>query len=174
MQGLAGPIGNPLARDPIDHVSSRVQAVGCFVPPTDFLNYGQPGESALGTGILKDFAAPFDFRSLDPKARKFVPITEPERREEIGRAISPINHVTPDDPPILLICGDADKLVPIQQSESLLQKLKDTGIESKLVVKPGAGHVWPGMLNDFSLVADWFDAHLKVKASPKDETSDRK
>jgi hypothetical protein len=29
-------------------------------PPTDFLNYGQPGEDAVGVGILKDFKATSD------------------------------------------------------------------------------------------------------------------
>ena len=48
MQGTAGDKGDPKAKDPIDRVSSRVQAVACFYPPTDFLNYGKPGEIALG------------------------------------------------------------------------------------------------------------------------------
>src|SRR5207249_2862882 len=40
MQGTAGDQGDPQAKDPVDRVSSRVQAVACFFPPTDFLNYG--------------------------------------------------------------------------------------------------------------------------------------
>ena len=40
MQGLAGKEGDPAAKDPVDRESSRVQAVACFYPPTDFLNYG--------------------------------------------------------------------------------------------------------------------------------------
>jgi dipeptidyl aminopeptidase/acylaminoacyl peptidase len=31
-------------------------------------------------------------------------------------------------------------LVPLQQSELLVQKLKEKGVEAKLVVKPGIGH----------------------------------
>jgi acetyl esterase/lipase len=38
MLGTAGDTGNPNASDPVDRVSSRVQAVACFFPPTDFLN----------------------------------------------------------------------------------------------------------------------------------------
>jgi HlyD family secretion protein len=37
-----------------------VQAVGCFFPPTDFLNYGKPGENAVVRGILAGFKAAFD------------------------------------------------------------------------------------------------------------------
>src|SRR5688572_1155239 len=39
MQGNAPHDGYPKSKDPIEQVSSRVQAVGCFFPPTDFLNY---------------------------------------------------------------------------------------------------------------------------------------
>src|SRR5207244_4593608 len=35
MQGTAGNAGNPKALDAVDRVSSRVQAVACFFPPTD-------------------------------------------------------------------------------------------------------------------------------------------
>ena len=47
-----GRPGDPKAKDPVDRASSRVQAVACFFPPTDFLNYGKPGEDALGRGVL--------------------------------------------------------------------------------------------------------------------------
>ena len=77
MQGTAGTNGQPDAKDPIDRVSSRVQAVACFFPPTDFLNYGKPGEIALGNGVLKDFHAPFDFKEYDGTIRAFVTITDP-------------------------------------------------------------------------------------------------
>jgi hypothetical protein len=110
MQGTAGDEGDPKARDPVDRISSRVQAVACFVPPTDFLNYGKPGEVALGTGVLKDFPAPFDFHRLDPGRKKFVPVVDENERLEIGRQISPINHVSTDDPPTLIIHGDATLL----------------------------------------------------------------
>jgi acetyl esterase/lipase len=161
MQGLAGDTGNPKAKDPIDRVSSRVQAVACFYPPTDFLNYGKPGENALGRGTLKNFKAPFDFHDLDPKTRTFVPVTDEKRIEEIGRKISPVNHVSADDPPTLIIHGDADKLVPIQQSQILVKKLTDAGVEARLIPKPGAQHGWPHQDQDMPAIADWFDAHLK-------------
>src|SRR5262249_407611 len=41
MQGTAGNAGNPKSKDPVEAISSRVQAVACFFPPTDFLNYGE-------------------------------------------------------------------------------------------------------------------------------------
>jgi acetyl esterase/lipase len=164
MQGTAGDEGDPKAQDPVDRVSSRVQAVACFFPPTDFLNYGKPGEVALGTGILQGFPAPFDFHVLDPKQKKFVPVRDPEAILEIGRKISPIYHVSADDRPTLIIHGDADQLVPIQQAETIIAKLQAAGVEAKLVVKPGASHGWPDIVNDYQQIADWFDAHLKERS----------
>jgi acetyl esterase/lipase len=163
MQGTAGTAGNTGAKDPIDRESSRVQAVGCFFPPTDFLNYGKPGEIALGCGILRDFKAPFDFHEYDPARKAFVPITDVGKIIEIGRQISPITHVSPDDPPTLIIHGDRDFLVPIQQAEIIVDKLKSAGVEAKLVVKKGEAHGWNDWHKDMAIIADWFDGHLKAK-----------
>jgi acetyl esterase/lipase len=165
MQGLAGDAGDPKAKDPVDRESSRVHAVACFYPPTDFLNYGKEGEVALGRGVLSGFKAPFDFHELDKKTNSFVPVTDEQKVLEIGRKISPVTHVSPDDPPTLIIHGDADKLVPIQQAELLVAKLKEAGVEAKLVTKPGAAHGWPDQAKDLALIGDWFDAHLKGPAA---------
>jgi acetyl esterase/lipase len=161
MQGTAGGPGDPKAKDPVDRVSSRVQAVACFFPPTDFFNYGKPGEDALGRGTLKAFPAPFEFHESDPKRFRNVAIVDHKTIQEIGRNIGPINHVSPDDPPTLILHGDADKLVPIQQAESMVNKLKAAGVKAKLVTKPGAAHGWADMGQDLKLFGDWFDEHLK-------------
>jgi acetyl esterase/lipase len=161
MQGTAGDNGDKSAKDPVDQTSSRVQAVGCFFPPTDFLNYGKPGEIALGCGVLKGFKPPFDFHEQDPNTKTFVRITDLGKILEIGRQISPVYHASSDDPPTLIIHGDADLLVPIQQAELVVEKLKSSGVETKLVVKKGAAHGWPDLLKDTVIIADWFDGHLK-------------
>lgn len=161
MQGLAGNLGDAKAKDPIDRLSSRVQAVACFYPPTDFLNYGKTGEDALGRGVLSGFKAPFMFTEYDKATKSLAPITDEERFKEIGRKISPINHVTKDDPPTLIMHGDADKLVPIQQAEILIAKLKEAGVPAELAVKKGAAHGWPNLHQDITTFVDWFDRHLK-------------
>jgi acetyl esterase/lipase len=164
MQGTAGTPGDPKAKDPVERASSRVRAVACFFPPTDFLNYGKPGENALGRGVLKAFHAPFAFQEFDAKrgwAGEFVPITDEAKILEIGRQISPINHVTAESAPTLIMHGDKDTLVPIQQAEIMIAKLKAAGVPAELVVKPGAGHGWADMDKDVPKLADWFDKYLK-------------
>src|SRR5262245_61311405 len=166
MQGAAGKEGDPQAKDEVDRASSRIQAVACFFPPTDFLNYGKPGENALGRGILKDFKAPFAFQELDTKQARlgvYMPITDEARILEIGRQISPINHVTSDDPPTLIIHGDKDLLVPIQQAEIMVAKLKEVGLPAELRVKQGAAHGWPNINQDLPTIVDWFDKYLARK-----------
>ena len=170
MQGTAGDKGNPSSGDPVDRESSRVAAVACFFPPTDFLNYGKPGEDAIGRGILKDFASPFDFRDYDPALKKFVNVTDPAKVLELGRDISPINHVSADDAPSLIIHGDADRLVPIQQAEIIVEKLKAAGVDARLIVRPGQAHGWGGIEKDLDHFADWFDAHLKKPGASKADT----
>jgi acetyl esterase/lipase len=167
MQGTAGDKGNTKARDPIDRNSSRVQAVACFFPPTDFLNYGKTGENAVGRGILKNYGAPFDFKEYSRETRSLVSITDEDRRNQIGRTISPVYHVTKDDPPTLIMHGDADKLVPIQQAVLIIEKLKKVNVPTKLVVKKGASHGWRDLRKDIRHLADWFDVHLKATASKK-------
>ena len=154
MIGTRGGPGKPDAKDPIDRGSSAVGAVACFFPPTDFLNYGKPGEDAVGVGVLKDFRPAFGPRS-----------DTPEGRLELGREISPLYYVNSNLPPTLIIHGDADKLVPIQQAEIFVAKAKEVGATAKLVVKPGAAHGWPDLVTDLALLADWFDQHLRGVAA---------
>jgi len=163
MQGVGGKDGDANAKDPVDRASSRVQAVACFFPASDFLNYGKEGEIALGTGTLGGFKAPFDFIEFNSKTRSFDRVTDEEKRKEIGKRISPVYFVTEKSPPMLIIHGDADKLVPIQQAELMIEKLKANKVPCELVVKPGAAHGWPKLLEDTKILADWFDKYLTKK-----------
>jgi acetyl esterase/lipase len=141
MLGTAGDKGDPNAKDPVDRVSSRVQAVACFFPPTDFLNYGKADDAKIhATDHAPPYRPALDHRELNKESRLWVSITDPKRLEEITRQISPVYHVTTDDPPTLIIHGDKDPLVPLQQSEMMIDKLKKAGVEANLVIEKGAGH----------------------------------
>jgi acetyl esterase/lipase len=162
MIGTAGSKGAPNAKDPVERESSRVQAVACFFPPTDLLNFGKPGNEMIhAIDHQPPFRAAFDYRELDKQTMLWVPITGDQRLREITRQISPITFVTPDDPPTFIIHGDEDTLVPLQQSELIADKFKMTSVEARLVIKKGAGHGWPGLDKDLIQFADWFDRHLK-------------
>lgn len=154
MMGAYGTDGTRGSTDPVNRVSSAVQAVACFFPPTDFLNYGKEGASAMKIDTLKGYWPAF---GLTDK-------TSPEDAEKVGRLISPIYGVTDKMPPTLIIHGDADPLVPIQQSQLFMAKLEELKIPHRLEVRPGKGHGWVGLEKDIPLLADWFDAHLPKSA----------
>jgi acetyl esterase/lipase len=162
MQGTAGDAGDPEAKDPIDRASSRVQAVACFFPPTDFLNYGQEGVDVLEGDILKDFRAPFAFHELRKGkfTGEYAPITDPAALRQILKRISPISHISADDPPTLILHGDKDELVPIEQAERFIARLEKAGVPAELIVKEGAAHGWAKLDDDMTLIANWFDKHL--------------
>jgi len=152
MIGTRSQPGNADAKDPIEHESSAVQAVACFYPPTDFLNWSKPNE---------------DWMEFQPRGR--MALTDPafgpkgmshESRQEIAKIISPINFVTSSMPPTVVIHGDADQMVPLYQSQIFGQRCKLVGARFKLIVKPGADHLYPGWEKDVSVFADWFDEYL--------------
>ncbi len=161
MMGTAGIPGDPRADDPVDRVSSCVQAVACFFPPTDFLNWSKPGGVLDVHTIDSRFKAAVDFTELDNTQRIFVRVTDEKKVQDILRRISPATHVSADDAPTLIIHGDKDKLVPLQQSEMIVARFKEVGVPAKLIVKKGCGHGWFTILKDAETCADWFDQYLK-------------
>lgn len=122
-------------RDAADAESSAVQAAVAYYPNTDLTNYGRNGrlidEHFRSQGLA--MAAVFDFRNWDPKAGNYNPMTAQEKLTVL-RDLSPITHVSTDAPPTLLIHGEKDELVPIQQSQSFLRRMQDAGAKSDLLV----------------------------------------
>jgi acetyl esterase/lipase len=149
--------------DPVDGASSRVRAVAAFYPPTDFLNWGVDGVSVAILPMQPHFKAPFDFQRFDKETGVYVRVTEPAEREKLLKEMSPAHHVTPDDPPTLLVHGDRDRLVPLQQSRRMLALLQKAGVDAKLIVKEGGAHGWRGMQTELDAVADFFVQHLARK-----------
>ena len=94
MIGTAGTAGDPKAKDPVDRESSKVQAVACFFPPTDFLNYGEKGKELIDRQLQPPFTAAVDFHEFDPKKALYLPVTDKDKLREICREISPITHVS--------------------------------------------------------------------------------
>jgi hypothetical protein len=64
-----------------------------------------------------------ELRELNRSTTTFIAVTDKKRHHAHLNSISPIHQVDPGDAPTLLLHGDADKLVPLQQSQILIQKL---------------------------------------------------
>lgn len=152
------------AEDPADRVSSRVQAAAVLYPPTDFLNWGNTGYSVINTRDLqKQFAVygAFDFRTWNNVTRTYDPVADTSARNIIGKEISPVYAVSPDDPPIFIIHGDADQTVPLQQSQTFIAKLKEAGVPNNFIIKKGVGHNYEAMEPEVNKFVEWFDRYLK-------------
>jgi acetyl esterase/lipase len=148
-----GGAGDPAAADPVDRGSSAVQAVAIFFPVTDLLNLGSSTENPGDGGPPKSFVQAFGPEASDPVAW-----------QRIGRDLSPIYHVTPSMPPVLILHGDADTLTPLEQAQWFQQRAREYGRLVKLVVRHGKKHGWPTMVWDVRRFADWFDEHLRTPA----------
>lgn len=150
MLATRGAPGDPASPDPIDRLSSAVQAVAIFYPPTDLLNLG-PSTENDGKG-----GPPISFR------KGFGPDAEvPALWQRIGHDSSPIYYVTPAMPPVLIYHGDADTLVPLEQSQRFQARAKEVGLQVPVVVHAGGKHGWPTMIFDEWAFVDWFDKHLR-------------
>jgi len=146
--------------------SSRVQAIVDYWGPTDFVNYGAEGVffDEVVCGVASDGRNPFlgalDYYEFDAVNIRLTKVTDPDRLAQLYQDISPYYHVTEDDAPTLILLGEADELVPLQQAQRISAKLREAGVPTKLHVKEGAGHAWEAFEEEIRLVADWFDAYL--------------
>src|SRR5208283_1876477 len=57
-----------------------------------------------------------------------------------ARTASPLEHVSRDDSPTLLIHGTDDRWVPLEQSQRMAESLSQAGVLNRLIVVPGARH----------------------------------
>ncbi|CAN5773416.1 hypothetical protein BH11BAC4_BH11BAC4_22100 [soil metagenome] len=152
------------SRDAVDAVSGRVQAIAVFYPPTDFLNYGQQGFSPAAMQailVATGLSAAFDFKRWNDTTRTYVSVTDMQSKIAIAKENSPIYSVSADDPPVLIIHGDADRLVPLQQSQSIIKKFEEVHVPNKLIIKAGGNHGWRNSEVEEQNFVEWFDKYLK-------------
>ncbi|WP_414660368.1 alpha/beta hydrolase [Horticoccus sp. 23ND18S-11] len=106
------------------NADTRVQAVVGFAPVTDHeQDLAQRGGLSIALQHLLDRP-----REVTPDALTQL------------RAMSPVNRVRAGQPPVLLIHGDADKTVPMQQSLTFQKRLKSAGVACELITIKGGPH----------------------------------
>ena len=146
---------------PVSRESSRVAAVGCFFPPTDFANYGKEGEIVIGRGKLPVFMAPFDFKDFDGATGMYVPVTDEAKKRGTLRSISPgLLRVEglgpgPDFPRRRRHAGPAPAVRTDHRAVQAGRACRASWWSRK-----GAGHGWKGVEEDVDRIADWFDKYL--------------
>ncbi len=140
--------------------SSRVQAVCDYFGPTDFHAF------VTAPGYQRHADA------TSPEARLIGgPVLE---NPEKVRRVNPITYVSKDDPPFLIVHGDKDPLVTINQSELLYAALEEAGVPVHFHTIHGAGHGGPGFNSPevTGMVQKFFDDTLKpTDSEPKPHTA---
>ncbi len=104
--------------------SSAVQCVVDWYGPVDFLHWGN-----------SERLTP----RVEPRTAQLLGGMPATRQEEARRA-SPVYFVNAKTAPFLILHGDQDPRVPLQQSQELDDALRKAGVQSKLIVVAGGEH----------------------------------
>jgi acetyl esterase/lipase len=147
----------PAGADASDPTSARVQAVVDFYGPTDLPALVQRSAPAGVSVGLYLGGGPRDV---------------PDRYA----AASPALHVIQDTPPVLMIHGDGDRLVPVDQSRRLAAALGTAGVPHRLLVVPGARHGFDFQVGERDLLPDilaFLDSAWNVSSGEKQPTTRR-
>src|SRR3989454_2375422 len=145
--------GKPDAGSPLLRHGTGLRAAAVFFPPTDFLDWD---------GKMANFVILGDLLFLGGIKGH----SEDDLKERAER-ISPARLIKSAPIPFLLIHGDADPLVPLQQSRKMVETLKAAGGSAELIVKKGGGHPWMTIHEEVKVMADWFDHHLPEEKAPE-------
>jgi acetyl esterase/lipase len=129
---------------------SPVNAVAAIAPPTDLVNWGKPSSFLTDTLAMAVFLPAL---GLDPK----MPKSDMEAALE---KLSPISLVSAKFPPCLIVHGDADKVVPLQQGQTMDEALGKAGVVHSLVVIPGGGHDMATFGPGVAKALEWFKEKL--------------
>jgi acetyl esterase/lipase len=133
MEGSVGTTGVP----------STVQAAVAFYPPTNFLT--------MDFWALRRCSPPncHDHES-SPESRLVGCAIQ--TCPDAVRAADPLQYVTPEDPPLMILHGGSDPLVPHNQGEQLYMALNKACRDAVFISLPKAGHgPWNAFLTDDAL-----------------------
>ncbi|MGI8601618.1 MAG: alpha/beta hydrolase [Verrucomicrobiales bacterium] len=144
MLGTTADEGKANGKSEEEKTSNRVAAVVAIFPPSE----------------LKTFLESEDYRRNFP-ALQFDAAD--------WKSVSPIEHVTPEDAPTLLLHGGKDTLVPEKHSREMLAALQKHGVETDLIFFPEAGHGFAGADRERTVAATvaWFEKYLAAGRTAK-------
>jgi len=114
---------------PYPGVSSAVSVVGDFYGSSDNLTRQQPSKTGALTGVL-----------MDNKDRAALFSLPPDASREAWLKVSPISHVRPSSPPVLIVHGLADVLSDYAQALELAQVLSANNVPHELIMLENVGH----------------------------------
>jgi alpha-L-fucosidase 2 len=129
-----------------------------FFPPTDFIEWGG---YPINYSKDNEWGRLVQGLAVSRAERRNGPLGKKELAEHV-RNISPARLVQAKLPPFLIIHGDTDPLVPLQQSQVFVDALKAKGTDVQLIVKKGGSHPWPTIYEEVGVMADWLNKRLSA------------
>lgn len=128
---------------------------------------GNPDQSSAVQAVV-DIYGPTDFTDPDRRdhelLRAYMNGTYDQDPARFEKA-SPVRYVTEKSPPTCVIHGTVDMLVPIHQSDWLVEKLKEKGVPHHYSRIDGWPHAMDAVLavnnHTRALIVNFFDRHLK-------------
>jgi acetyl esterase/lipase len=103
----------------------------------EYLDYSSRVQAVVDMYGVADLMPPFTRTLFFDRMEVFGTF---DHRDPIFEVASPVNYVTPDDPPFLIIQGELDTTVPPKQSIRLFNHLQAEGVEAELIMVENAGH----------------------------------
>jgi acetyl esterase/lipase len=125
--------GDPNAEEAFMRGSDRVAAVVAYFPPTDLARWNR-GQQFPAAALTAEESPEY----------------------------SPIHHVSAGAAPSLILHGDADALVPIEEGRTMHQALVDAGAEAEFIPIEGSDHGFAGedATRANAAMVEWFTTHL--------------
>lgn len=152
---------NKSSEDPIERESCKVQAVVAFFPPTDFFNWGKTDNKMLGNHPKVSLKGAFTFYELDSITNSLEQVTDREKNYSIVKDLSPIYQVDEMTSPTLIVYGDKDSFIPIQQSKSLVKRLRELKVPTEVIVEKEGEHDEVTIKNNLEQAIIWFNNYLE-------------
>jgi acetyl esterase/lipase len=111
---------------------------------------------------ILDQSTPFGLGVRTPALERLLGAL-PKDTEALARRASPVFQVDGSDPPLLLLHGDQDPQMPINQSHELEGAYEKAGLEAELIVVHGAAHGGEAFFDEARTdqVAAFLDEHLR-------------
>lgn len=132
-----------------------------------------PEESSDVQGVVSYFGAsnfmtilqqstPHGLRVREPALDLFIG-GQPEAVREVAMLASPVFHVDEDSAPLLMLHGDQDPQMPINQSHELDHAYRQAGAEVHFEVVHGGAHTGPLYSDEarVALIMDFVDRHMR-------------
>lgn len=103
----------------------------------------EPASPSTRVQVVAAGGVPCDFRGLPPNLRMLGYWLGGTRAEapEAYRAASPLEYVSPDDPPMFFFHGSANQLVQLDTPKAMVEALRKAKVEAELMVIDGATHI---------------------------------